>query len=148
MGSATLNSTPGETQIEGIPETEPRGIYGGSNDTDDSGILRYVSIRHGGTDIGAGNEINGLTLGGVGSGTVIEHIEVFANADDGMEFFGGTARVKWATVAFCGDDSFDYDEGWRGYGQFWFTVQDPADLSGGDRGGEHDGGTDPEDGMP
>ncbi len=148
LGNASLNSSPGETQIEGIPQTEPRGIYGGSNDTDDSGILTYVSIRHGGTDIGAGNEINGLTLGGVGSATIIEHIEVFSNADDGIEFFGGTANVKWATVAFSGDDSFDYDEGWRGYGQFWFTVQDPADLATGDRGGEHDGGTDPEDGMP
>ena len=48
-------------------------------------------------------------------------------------------------TAFCGDDSFDYDEGWRGYGQFWCTVQEDGD---GDRGGEHDGGTDPEDGLP
>jgi hypothetical protein len=148
LGSAQLNSVPGETQIEGIPETESRGLYGGINDADNSGVLQYVSIRHGGTDIGAGNEINGLTLGGVGNATVIEHIEVFSNSDDGIEFFGGTARVKWASVAFCGDDSFDYDEGWRGSGQFWFTVQDSGDLNIGDRGGEHDGGTDPEDGMP
>ena len=148
LGNAGLNSTPGETQIEGIPETEPRGIYGGNNDADDSGILRYVSVRHGGTDIGAGNEINGITFGGVGSNTIVEHVEVFSTADDGFEFFGGTVNVKWASAAFCGDDSFDYDEGWRGKGQFWFTVQDPSDLSTGDRGGEHDGGTEPEDGTP
>lgn len=147
LGDATLNSSPGETQIEGIPETEERGLYGGSNDASNSGEIHYISIRHGGSDIGAGNEINGLTLGGVGSGTVIEHVEVISNADDGIEFFGGTASIKWASVAFCGDDSFDYDEGWRGNGQFWFTVQD-APNDAGDRGGEHDGGTDPEDGMP
>jgi hypothetical protein len=148
LGDAQLNSTPGETQVEGIPETEPRGIYGGTNDEDNSGIIQYISIRHGGTDIGAGNEINGLTLGGVGAGTVIEHIEVVSNADDGIEFFGGTASVKWACVAFCSDDSFDYDEGWRGKGQFWFAVQDNNGDGLGDRGGEHDGGTDPEDGAP
>ena len=72
LGHATLNSQPGETPIEGIPTTEARGIYGGDDDADNSGIFRYVSIRYGGTDIGAGNEINGLTMGGVGSGTLIE----------------------------------------------------------------------------
>lgn len=148
LGDASLNSTPGESQIEGIPETEPRGLYGGDNNLDNSGSLKYVSIRHGGTDIGAGNEINGLTLGGVGSGTTIEHIEVISNADDGIEFFGGTAEVKWAVVAFVGDDAFDYDEGWRGRGQFWFAVQDTPESGNGDRGGEHDGGTNPEDGTP
>ncbi|MEO0405068.1 MAG: T9SS type A sorting domain-containing protein, partial [Bacteroidota bacterium] len=148
LGNAGLNSTPGQTQIEGIPETEPRGLYGGDNDEDNSGVLRYISIRHGGTDIGAGNEINGLTLGGVGSETVVEYIEVISNADDGIEFFGGTASVKYATVAFCSDDSYDYDEGWRGKGQFWLTVQDDNGGGLGDRGGEHDGGTDPEDAAP
>ena len=122
LGNAGLNSSPGSTQIEGIPTNEPRGIYGGSNDSDNSGIIRYVSIRHGGTDIGAGNEINGLTLGGVGSGTTIEYIEVVANKDDGVEFFGGTANTKYLITAYCGDDSFDYDEGFRGKGQFWVTV--------------------------
>ncbi|GAB4250553.1 MAG: hypothetical protein Kow0079_03910 [Vicingaceae bacterium] len=144
LGSAKLNSTPGETQIEGIPTSETRGLYGGTNDADDSGVLRYVSIRHGGTDIGAGNEINGLTLGGVGSSTIIEHIEIVGNADDGIEFFGGKPNVKWAVISYCGDDSFDYDEGFRGQGQFWFTVQGTTS----DRGGEHDGGTTPEDGTP
>ena len=145
LGNAQLNSSPGETQIEGIPDTESRGLYGGNDDLDNSGTMTYVSIRHGGTDIGAGNEINGLTLGGVGSQTTLEYIEVIANADDGVEFFGGTASIKYVLTAFCGDDSFDYDEGWRGYGQFWCTVQEEGD---GDRGGEHDGGTDPEDGLP
>ena len=145
LGNATLNSTPGETPIEGIPVNEPRGLYGGSDDADNSGVFRFVSIRHGGTDIGAGNEINGLTMGGVGSGTVIEYVEVFNNQDDGFEWFGGTENTKYLVSAFNGDDAFDYDEGFRGKGQFWFVIQDEET---GNRAGEHDGGTTPEDGTP
>jgi hypothetical protein len=145
LGKAKLNSAPGESQIEGIPTSEPRGRYGGNNDSDNSGVLKYVSIRHGGTDIGEGNEINGLTLGAVGSETIIDYVEVIANKDDGVEFFGGKPQLKHILVAYVGDDSFDYDEGYRGKGQFWCAIQDPND---GDRLGEHDGGTDPETGEP
>ncbi len=145
LGRARLNSTPGVTAIEGIPTTEPRGLYGGDDDEDSSGLMRYVSIRHGGTDIGAGNEINGLTFGAVGNGTLVEFIEVFSNNDDGYEFFGGKPRTRYLVSAFNRDDAFDYDEGFRGRGQFWFAIQAP-DV--GNRGGEHDGGTDPEDGQP
>jgi len=144
LGKARLNTIPAEQQIEGIPTTETRGAFGGNDDADNSGIIKYVSIRHGGTDIGAGNEINGLSLGAVGSATVIDYVEIIANADDGIEFFGGTVQVKHALVAYCGDDSFDYDMGYRGKGQFWVSIQ--SDDS--DRNGEHDGGTDPEDGQP
>lgn len=145
LGKAELNSTPGETAIEGIPTSEARGLYGGNDDNDNSGTLKYISIRHGGSDIGEGNEINGLTLGGVGSETTIEYIEVIANKDDGVEFFGGKPQLKHILVAYCGDDSFDYDEGFRGKGQFWCVIQDSEE---GDRCGEHDGGTDPETGTP
>lgn len=145
LGKATLNTVPNSQQIEGIPQTEPRGVYGGTDDTDNSGIIKYISIRHGGTDIGEGNEINGLTLGGVGSGTVIEYIEVIANKDDGVEFFGGMPQLSHIIVAFCGDDSYDYDQGFRGNGQFWAAIQG---FDRGDRLGEHDGGTDPETGIP
>jgi len=145
LGKAILNTVPAEQQIEGIPQTEPRGIYGGNDDADNSGVLKYISIRHGGTDIGAGNEINGLTLGAVGSATVIDYIEVIANKDDGIEFFGGTPRVKHFLSVFNGDDSFDYDQGFRGYGQFWLAIQG---FDRGDRLGEHDGGTNPETGAP
>lgn len=144
LGNATLNSTPGTSAIEGIPTTETRGIYGGTDDNDNSGTFKYVSIRHGGTDIGAGNEINGLTMGGVGSGTTIEYVEVVGNADDGFEWFGGTVNTKYLVASNGDDDSFDYDEGFRGKGQFWLAIQN-VDA---DRGGEHDGGTTPEDGTP
>ncbi|MCG8409679.1 MAG: hypothetical protein MI739_00145 [Bacteroidales bacterium] len=135
LGKATTNNSV-QKRIEGVPE-EYSAFYGGNNDNDNSGVLKYVSIRHGGTDIGAGNEINGLTLGGVGNGTVIDYIEVISNVDDGVEFFGGAPNLKHILVAFCGDDSYDYDEGFHGKGQFWVTIQSE---SSGDRLGEHDGG--------
>jgi len=150
LGYAEINTTTGVGQIEGIPSTEPRGAYGGGhaspNDDDNSGVLRYVSIRHGGSEIGAGNEINGLTMGGVGRGTTVEYVEVYSNLDDGFEWFGGTVNCKYLVSAFVGDDDFDYDEGYRGKGQFWFAIKDV--LVGGGRVAEQDGGTEPEDGQP
>ena len=143
LGKASLNTQDGESHVEGIPFSESRGIFGGTDDEDGSGIFRYVSIRHAGTDIGEGNEINGLTLGGVGSNTVIDHIEVVSARDDGVEFFGGTVSIRYLTVAFCEDDAVDYDLGFRGKGQFWLLIQDPA------VGGlcfEGSGGVDPETG--
>ena len=124
-------------QVEGIPTDEARARYGGDDDGDSSGILKYVSIRYGGTSIGAGNEINGLTLGGVGSGTTIDHIEIYNNLDDGIEWFGGTVDAKHLVVSRTGDDSFDIDQGYRGNLQFLLTVQTPGR---GDRTAEHDGG--------
>lgn len=103
-----------EIQIEGIPTSDQNGLYGGNNPEDNSGIFKYVSIRHGGSNIGAGNEINGLTLGGVGSGTTIEHIEVVANQDDGIEWFGGTVSVNNVVVWNAGDDAIDTDQSWAG----------------------------------
>lgn len=147
LGKAELNSAAGETAIEGVPTNVTEGLYGGTDNAHNSGVFRYVSIRHGGADIGAGNELNGLSLGGVGIGTTLDHIEVIANVDDGIEWFGGTAQMKYALVLFCGDDSFDYDEGFRGKTQFAIIHQDPASGAA-DRGGEHDGGTTPEDGTP
>lgn len=147
LGRARLNSTPGESAVEGLPTNEVRGLYGGNDDNDNSGVLRYVSIRHGGTNIGADNEINGLTLGGIGSGTTIEYVEVIGNKDDGIEWFGGTVKTKHIIAAYCADDGLDYDEGFRGENQFVIVYQDPSDGAA-DRGGEHDGGTDPETGMP
>jgi hypothetical protein len=103
-----------EVQIEGIPTSDPNGLYGGNNAADNSGVIRYISIRHGGANIGAGNEINGLTLGGVGSGTIIENVEVVANQDDGIEWFGGSVSVTNAVVWNAGDDAIDTDQSWSG----------------------------------
>ena len=101
-------------QIEGIPADDTFGLYGGEDATDNSGVYQYISIRHGGALIGEGNEINGLTLGGVGSGTIIENIEVVANVDDGIEFFGGTVNATNLLVWAQGDDAIDIDQGYSG----------------------------------
>lgn len=103
-----------EVQIEGIPTSDSNGLYGGSNDADNSGTIKYVSIRHGGTNIGSGNEINGLSLGGVGTGTTVENIEIVANQDDGIEWFGGTVNVKNVVIWNVGDDGLDTDQSWGG----------------------------------
>lgn len=110
----SVNTNEQNFQIEGIPASDPNGAYGGDIADDNSGILRYVSIRHGGANIGEGNEINGLTLGGVGSGTVIENIEIIGNQDDGIEFFGGTVSVENLVVWNVGDDAVDTDQAWAG----------------------------------
>jgi hypothetical protein len=137
LGDATTNFG-SAAQVEGIPSDNDQAAYGGDNDEDNSGVLAYVSIRHGGTQLGAANEINGLTLAGVGSGTTIHHVEVVSNLDDGIEFFGGSVTVNDALVAFCGDDSFDWDQGYHGTGMNWLAIQDQPGEEG-DRGGELDG---------
>ena len=116
LGNApvSLNGDADAAQIEGIPASDTNGLYGGSNAADDSGSVRYVSIRHGGALIGEGNEINGLTLGGVGTGTTIEFIEVVGNVDDGVEFFGGTVNASNLLVWAQGDDAIDIDQAYSG----------------------------------
>ncbi|MGD9418552.1 MAG: hypothetical protein Q7R22_006400, partial [Verrucomicrobiota bacterium JB025] len=116
--------------------TNTVGATFAQDDADDSGTIKYVSIRHGGYEFGSDNEINGLTLAGVGSGTEVEYVEVVGNADDGVEFFGGTVNTSHMVVAYCADDSFDIDEGHQGTHQFWFTIQNP---NFGDNLGEWDG---------
>jgi len=114
LGNAPIAASVSPKQIEGIPPSDANGLYGGTDPTDNSGVIKYVSIRHGGANIGEGNEINGLTLGGVGSRTIIENVEIIANQDDGIEWFGGTVNVKNAVVWNAGDDAIDTDQGWGG----------------------------------
>ncbi len=111
---ASLSGDATENQIEGIPASDSNGLYGGNDNADDSGTLNYISIRHGGTLIGEGNEINGLTLGAVGSGTTISNIEVVGNVDDGVEWFGGSVNASNLLVWAQGDDGLDIDEAYSG----------------------------------
>lgn len=125
----SVSDNSGEANIEGIDPSDPRGLYGGGSNpdpNDNSGVLKYISIRHGGVNIGEGNEINGLTLGGVGSGTTIENIEVVANQDDGCEFFGGTVNITNFLVWNNGDDAIDTDQNWSGTLDGFFVVN-PGD---------------------
>ena len=111
-------------------------LYGGNDPADNSGTFRYVSIRFGGFEFAPDEEINGLTMAGVGSGTTIDHVEVVANTDDGFEWFGGTVNTSHLIALYCQDESFDIDEGHQGVHQFLFAVQ--SNLS--DNGTEADGG--------
>ena len=145
-----------EVQIEGLTAAGGLGLYGNcaaspifpNCDDDDSGRISYVSIRYGGFNLSANNEINGLTLGAVGRETEIDHIEVFQNKDDGVECFGGTVNLKNIAVGNVGDDSLDYDEGWRGKVQFYFVMQGLPGTDKSDKGGEHDGGNSPDGSQP
>ena len=114
LGDATISADASEALIEGLPANEPWAVYGGSNDADNSGTISYVSVRHGGTLIGDGNEINGITLAGVGSATVVNNIEVVANVDDGVEFFGGSVNASNIVVWAQGDDAYDIDQAYSG----------------------------------
>ena len=117
-------------------------LYGGTDDDDDSGVMRYVVNRYGGFVIGAaavGNEINGITICGVGSGFVFEHCEVFQNKDDGFEWFGGTHDTRFLFSSANQDDAFDGDEGFRGNHQFWTVVQGTINTSGNALRSGHDG---------
>lgn len=116
LGNAPVSAKSGDTegQIEGIPADEPYGKYGGDDENDNSGSLCYVSVRHGGALIGEGNEINGISLGGVGRGTTINHVEVVANLDDGIEFFGGTVNLNHVIICYQDDDGLDIDQNYKG----------------------------------
>jgi hypothetical protein len=97
--------------------------YGGLDDTDNSGVLRFVSIRYGGFILGTNNEINSLTVCACGTGTVLEHVESWQNQDDGFEWFGGKNNSRYLFSIANQDDSFDGDEGYRGVNQFWVAIQ-------------------------
>lgn len=112
---------------------------GSFDDNDNSGILKYVSIRHSGASLEVGAEINGLTLGSVGRGTVIEHIEVVSCADDNIELFGGTVNLKYITTLFGNDDMLDYDTGWSGKCQFFFGMKNDG-ISAGQASPDNDNG--------
>ncbi len=114
LGKAPISADASTAQIEGIPASDVNGLYGGSDAADNSGKLEYVSVRHGGANIGEGNEINGITFGGVGSGTVVNYIEVIGNQDDGVEFFGGTVNASNIIVMNVGDDAIDGDQAYSG----------------------------------
>ena len=114
----------GTGAIEGISngEADTRTWFGGIDPNDNSGIMRYVSIRHAGDIILSGNELNSLTLASVGRQTTIDHIEIANYADDGIEVFGGTVNLKYISMIWGDDDGLDWDLGWTGNVQFLFVL--------------------------
>jgi len=129
LGRATTNRT-SEPTIEG-------GIgrpYGGTNDLDNSGILKYVRIEYAGIAAMPNSEINALTLGGVGSGTIIENVQTIYANDDAFEFFGGTVNAKNLYAYGTADDDFDFDFGYRGKVSYSVSKRDPQFVDNGDAG--------------
>jgi len=128
----TFNAGNNVNFMEGLTPangSDTNTLYGGTDDDDDSGILRYVSTRYTGKVESLTRELNGLSLGGIGRGTTIEYIDIMNNVDDGIELWGGTVNIKYASIWNIGDDSFDVDQGWRGKGQFIFIVQGYSDST-------------------
>lgn len=122
LGNAIVN-LPGS---EGLAEGLNGDLFGGganADNTDSSGHLSYVRIEFGGTEISLDNEVNSLSIFGCGSGTQLDHLQAKFNLDDGFEWFGGAADLKYG-VCFCNeDDNYDYSFGWVGHGQFWVAQQ-------------------------
>ncbi|MBD8388481.1 hypothetical protein [Dysgonomonas sp. BGC7] len=118
-GRAPINLT-GGTGMSEIGDAP----FGGTNEADNSGILRYVRLEYTGFAINETKESNGLTMYGVGNGTTIEYVQTYKGADDGFEWFGGTVNAKYLVSTASEDDSFDWTDGWRGNGQFWVAIQD------------------------
>jgi hypothetical protein len=129
-GSAPVNIEGGE----GVGEADT-GVYGGNNPNDNSGTLRYVRVEFAGVEFSPDNELNGIAFQGVGRGGTYEFIQVHMNRDDALEWFGGTADIKYAVASNAADDSFDWTFGWSGRAQFIAIHQRGDD---GDRGIEAD----------
>lgn len=121
------------------------GQYGGTDLDDNSGVFKYVRIEYAGFEVSFGNELNALTLNGVGSGTELHHVQTHDGLDDGFEWFGGTVDATHLIATDISDDSFDYSTGWSGNGQFWIALQNPDDA---DTGFEVDGNEDDFDAQP
>lgn len=111
------------------------GTYGGTLAADDSGTIQYAQVQFAGTLFTPDNELNGIAFQAVGSGSTIDHIQVHMNADDGIEFFGGSVRVSYVVLTGNEDDSLDFDDGWNGSAQYVVIQQYP----GGDYAIEGDG---------
>ena len=101
--------------------------YGGDNDADSSGVLEYVRVKHTGAQVGNGDELNGISFGGVGSGTVVNYLQVYSTFDDGIEMFGGSFDVTNYLGMYVRDDSIDIDEGYNGTISNSLVIQPAAD---------------------
>lgn len=132
--SLTTGVGTGEDRAEGIVDVsgQERTVYGGKVDsTGSSGVLKYISLRHGSTNLGwtqygNGNETDLLQLAGCGAGTIVSHIECVGSADDGLHILGGSPQVSHVLSAFHREDAFESDQGWCGSAQFLLGIQDTA----------------------
>lgn len=124
MGDAPVGRSLSNKRLDLLYPIVERVDYGGDNSEDNSGILQYISIRHSGTQLISGFHSPGLTLAGVGNGTTVNNIEVYASDDDGFKWFGGTVNTQNLVATYCRNDAMDYTEGWTGKNQFWFAMHE------------------------
>ena len=118
-------------QVEGTSAN-----YGGNSPADNSGRLRYVQVNYSGFELSPNNELQALTLAGVGSGTTVDHFQSYNSSDDGIEIFGGTVNLSYLVINGADDDGLDTDTGWRGGVQFAIITQKPTAVTNGSRGFE------------
>lgn len=122
-GNATANGN--HAQMEGVTDTK-YNQFGGTNDADNSGFLQYIRIEYAGKSVNPNDEVNGLSMYGVGSGTTVDHIQVTRGLDDAFEFFGGSFNAKYLVAYNNADDDFDFDDGYHGNLQYLISIKDPA----------------------
>ncbi len=122
-GNAPINGCNASTELCQAEGEGNTGYYGGNNPEDSSGTLKYVRVEFAGYEITSDNELNGIAFQGVGSGTVVDYVQVHMNQDDGVEFFGGTVNIKHIVLTGNRDDSLDWVNGWHGKGQYIYVKQ-------------------------
>ena len=122
-GYAHTNNGTGSSEIG-------NASYGGNDDADNSGVLKYIRLEYTGYAFDEEHEANGVSFYGVGNGTTVEHLQAYMGSDDGFEFFGGSVNVKYMVATNCSDDSFDWTEGWNGKAQFLVAYQENAETLG------------------
>lgn len=139
LGNGLTNKCEDATNCHLISEGQP-GTYGGNDNSESSGSMQYLIVKHAGYEVVDGNELNGITFYGVGSGTVVENVQVYTTKDDGFEMFGGAVNLKRVIAVNVGDDSYDFADGWVGNIQFALALQTSgsnrcieADNTGSDR---------------
>jgi hypothetical protein len=130
-GSAPVNFSSGEGSSEGLPPG--LALYGGADVADNSGRVRFTRVEFSGIEFSPDNELNVFTMNGVGTGTVIDHVQAHRGNDDCHEWFGGTVRTKFMVATACRDDNFDWQIGWRGSVQFGLIHQAAAGVDGSGR---------------
>jgi hypothetical protein len=126
LAGVTQTATGSNAACENVVEGTGTALYGGNAAADNSGTFRYVQIRYSGVSLAPDVELQGLTLGGTGYGTTIDHVQVHNSSDDGIEIFGGRTNLKYLVMTGADDDSYDMDVGYRGLTQFLLAIQKPT----------------------
>ena len=142
---ADQGATGGTIQCQAPVEGTSGSVYGGASPTDNSGSLRYLEVRFSGFQVDTNNELNGITMAGIGTGTTFEYVSVHNSSDDGIEWFGGTVNAKYLVLTGNDDDNLDQDSGYVGNNQYVIVTQR---ADGGDHIVEFDSTDKPRDAVP